>query len=108
MAISQKLITHYHELKQQAPDSILLMQVGAFMQVIDEDAKAVSDITGIQLQMAGNVNTPVIIGGFPKTALKKYIGQLVRAGHSIAVALQDENKQRHIEEIIRVKIESSS
>ncbi|RKZ40967.1 MAG: hypothetical protein DRQ49_06600 [Gammaproteobacteria bacterium] len=40
MAISQKLIIHYHELKQQAPDCILLMQVGAFMQVMNEDAKA--------------------------------------------------------------------
>jgi len=105
MALSQKLITHYHELKQQAPDCILLMQVGAFMQVMDEDAKAVSDITGIQLQMAGNVNTPVVVGGFPKSALNKYIGQLVRAGRSIAVALQDDNKQRHIGEIIRVQVE---
>jgi len=39
------------------------MQVGAFMQVMDADAKAVSDITGIQLQMAGNVNAPVVVGG---------------------------------------------
>ncbi|RKZ35636.1 MAG: hypothetical protein DRQ49_19105 [Gammaproteobacteria bacterium] len=38
--------------------------------------------------MAGNVNTPVILGGFPKIALNKYIGQLVRAGLSVAVALQ--------------------
>jgi len=42
MALSQKLIVHYHELKQQAPDCILLMQVGAFMPVMDEDAKTVS------------------------------------------------------------------
>jgi len=44
--------------------------------------------------MAGNINTPVILGGFPKIALNKYIGQLVRAGHSIAVALQDENSEK--------------
>ena len=95
MALSQKLITHYHELKHQAPDCILLMQVGAFMQVMDADAKVVSDTTGIQLQMAGNVNAPVVVGGFPKSALNKYIGQLARAGHSIAIALQDDDKQRH-------------
>ncbi|RKZ76449.1 MAG: hypothetical protein DRQ57_03700 [Gammaproteobacteria bacterium] len=42
------------------------------------------------------------------TSLKRemlYIGQLVRAGHSVAVALQDEDKQRHIEEIIRVQVQ---
>ncbi|GEM_PF-1786867 len=37
--------------------------------------------------------------------LNKYIGKLVRAGHSVAVALQDEDKQRHIEEIIRVQVQ---
>jgi DNA mismatch repair ATPase MutS len=45
------------------------------------------------------------IGGFPKSGLDKYIGKLVRAGHSVAVALQDEDKQRHIEEIIRVQVQ---
>ncbi len=55
--------------------------------------------------MAGDVNAPVIVGGFPKSGLDKYIGKLVRAGHSVAVALQDEDKQRHIEEIIRVQVQ---
>ncbi len=38
MVVSQKLITRYGELKQSVPDCLLLMQVGAFMQVMDEDA----------------------------------------------------------------------
>jgi DNA mismatch repair ATPase MutS len=105
MAISQKLITHYKELKRQAPDCLLLMQVGAFMQVMNEDAQSVSDVTGIKLQMAGDVNAPVITGGFPKSGINKYLGQLARAGHSVAIAWQDEDKQRHIEEIIRVQLE---
>jgi len=32
---------------------------------------------------------------FPNRPLNKYIGQLARAGHSIAIALPDDNKQRH-------------
>jgi hypothetical protein len=43
--------------------------------------------------------------GTRKSGLDKYIGKLVRAGHSVAVALQDEDKQRHIEEIIRVQVQ---
>jgi DNA mismatch repair ATPase MutS len=38
MVFSQKLITRYSELKTEVPDCILLMQVGAFMQVMDDDA----------------------------------------------------------------------
>jgi DNA mismatch repair ATPase MutS len=33
MVFSPKLIARYHELKQQEPDCILLMQVGSFLRV---------------------------------------------------------------------------
>jgi DNA mismatch repair protein MutS len=102
--LSQKLVNRYNELKRQAPDCILLMQVGVFMQVMNEDAQIVSDLTGLKLQTAGEVGAePVILGGFPQSGLNKYLIKLIRAGHSVAIALQDETKQRHIEEILRVQ-----
>ena len=52
MVFSKKLVARYRELKHKAADCILLMQVGAFMQVMDEDARAVSSVTGLKLQMA--------------------------------------------------------
>lgn len=102
MVFSQKLVTRYNKLKQEAPDCILLMQVGAFMQVMDDDARAVSEITGLKLQMFGDVDKPVVLGGFPKTGLDKYTGRLVRACHSVAIAFQDDQKERHITELIRI------
>jgi len=51
MVNSKKIIARYRELKQKAPDCILLVQVGAFMQVMDNDAKALSQLTGLKLQM---------------------------------------------------------
>jgi DNA mismatch repair ATPase MutS len=108
MTLSQKLIIRYSELKQQAPDCILLMQVGAFMQVMNDDAQTVSKVCHIKLQMAGEPEQPVVFGGFPKSALNKYVGQLVRASYSVAIAMQDDAKERHIEEIIRVQIEKPS
>jgi len=36
MILSRKLLTRYRELKQDVPDCLLLMQVGAFMQVLGE------------------------------------------------------------------------
>jgi hypothetical protein len=37
MILSQKLLTRYRDLKQDVPDCLLLMQVGTFMQVMDQD-----------------------------------------------------------------------
>ena len=38
MVYSEKLVKRYRELHQESLDCLLLMQVGAFMQVMDEDA----------------------------------------------------------------------
>ena len=103
MVYSPKLVKRYQELKETVPDCLLLMQVGVFMQVMDKDARAVSEVTGLKLRMAGEVDAPVVLGGFPKSGLDAYTGKLVRAGHSVAIALQNEQKERHIEEVIRIK-----
>ena len=79
MVNSKKIITRYRELKQEAPDCILLMQVGAFMQVMDKDAKTLSQLTGLKLQMAGEIGDPVVLGGFPKSGLNAYVGTMARA-----------------------------
>lgn len=103
MLYSAKLVERYRELRAATPGCLLLMQVGSFMQVQDEDARAVAALTGLKLQMVGEVDAPVVLGGFPQSGLDTYVGKLVRAGHSVAIALQDEQKERHIREIIRVR-----
>jgi DNA mismatch repair ATPase MutS len=79
------------------------MQVGAFMQVMDQDARRVSQVTSLKLQMAGEVDDPVVLGGFPRSGLDAYVGKLVRAGHSVAVAMQDGDTERRLAEVIRVR-----
>ena len=44
-----------------------------------------------------------LTGGFPVSGLDKYIARIVRQGYSIAIAMQDESKERHIKEIIKVQ-----
>ena len=51
MVFSQKLADQYRELKSAAADCLLLIQVGAFMQVMNEDARTVAKVTGLKLQM---------------------------------------------------------
>jgi DNA mismatch repair ATPase MutS len=103
MILSQKLLMRYRELKQDVADCLLLMQVGAFMQVMDQDARTVSQVTGLTLQMAGEVDDPVVMGGFPRSGLDASVGKLVRAGYSVAVAVQDGDKARRLAEVIRVR-----
>ena len=91
--ISDSLVQRYAELKHEAPGCVLLMQVGAFMKVLDDDARSMSEVTGLKLQMSGSVEQPVVLGGFPRSGLDTYVGKLVRAGHSVAIALQDNRKE---------------
>lgn len=46
MILSPKTVQRYRELKQQVSDCLLLMQVGAFMHVMDDDARAVAAVAG--------------------------------------------------------------
>ncbi|MBU3914430.1 hypothetical protein KKA14_02760 [bacterium] len=101
--ISQKLIDCFHELKKNATGCILLTQVGAFMQVMGNDVRKVSDLTGLKLKMAGDIDHLEVIGGFPKSGVDKYVGMLVRSGHSVAIADQDNQKNREIREMIKIK-----
>jgi len=102
MVYSEALAARYRELKQETGDCLLLMQVGVFMQVMGEDARAVASVTGLKLQAAGDADSPVVLGGFPKSGLDAYVGRLARAGHSVAIALQDELKNRRVTEVIRL------
>jgi DNA mismatch repair ATPase MutS len=79
MVYSEKLVKSYRALHQESLDCLLLMQVGAFMQVMDEDARAVATVTGLKLQMAGDVDAPVVLGGFPKSGLDAYVGKPKRS-----------------------------
>ncbi|MGK5090934.1 hypothetical protein WDW89_02830 [Deltaproteobacteria bacterium TL4] len=103
MMNSEKLVLQYEDLKTKEPDTILLMQVGAFMQLMNEDAKTLSQLTGLKLKMGGTPEKPYVTGGFPKSGLDAYIGKLLRAGQSVAIAFQDENKTRIVSEVIRLK-----
>lgn len=102
MVFSEKLSARYRVLKEESPDCLLLMQVGTFTQVMDDDAKQVSTLIGIKLKMAGNVDGPTVVGGFPRSGLDQYVGKRVRRGHSVAIAFQGEDKEWRITEVVRL------
>ena len=92
MIFSPKLVRRYRELKAEASDCLLLMQVGAFMDVMDKDARVVAEVTGLKLQMAGEVGDPVVLGGFPKSGLDAY-GLRMLGGN------EDDKKDRRLSSV---------
>ncbi|MBF0177723.1 MAG: hypothetical protein HQL63_12895 [Magnetococcales bacterium] len=103
MVFSSKLVERYRILKVEGGSSILLMQVGSFMQVMGDDARVLAEAAGLKLKMAGEVDAPVVVGGFPVSGLDAYVGKLVRNGHSVAIAMQrGEPKERFIVETISI------
>ncbi len=69
MITSKKLQSRYNTLKQQEPDCLLLMQVGIFMQVMNDDARAVSEVTGLKTRLRHES------GGFASTRAYIYVNE---------------------------------
>lgn len=86
----------YKKLKEKYPDDVLLYQVGIFYRIMLEDARRVAQVTGLKLMMQGAVSEVYEVCGFPKSGLDKYVGKLIRAGFSVAIADQIKNEDGQI------------
>uniref|UniRef100_UPI003FEEE2C7 hypothetical protein n=1 Tax=Candidatus Merdicola sp. TaxID=3085652 RepID=UPI003FEEE2C7 len=64
-----KLMKQYQELKKEDPDSIYIFQVGIFYNILNEDARIVSNKIGLKLT---NLSPEIIKCGFPIAKLDKY------------------------------------
>src|SRR5919206_3162957 len=84
------MLGRYAELKAQLPPgTILFYQVGTFFETFEEDAKTISRELSIRLtsrEAAGEGRVP--LAGVPAHALQEHLAELLRKGHSVAVAEQ--------------------
>src|SRR3954465_15217717 len=79
----------YLDLKQQHPDAILLYRLGDFYETFDDDATVVARDARITLTSRSfGRNGRVPMAGIPHHALNHYLGRLLGAGHTIAIAEQ--------------------
>ena len=67
--------------KEEYPNHLILMQVGAFYEAYEEEAVALSEIVQIKLYNRKNKRA----AGFPSNALEKYINLIESSGHQVAV-----------------------
>ncbi|MDQ4099014.1 MAG: DNA mismatch repair protein MutS, partial [Chloroflexota bacterium] len=79
----------YLDLKAAHPDAILLYRLGDFYETFDEDAKVAARDARITLTSRSfGRSGRVPMAGIPHHALNHYLGRLLRAGHTIAIAEQ--------------------
>ena len=95
---TSKIITHYRELKKEYPGHLIMMQVGDFFEVFDEDAERVSRILEIGLC---NNRYGTQMTGFPTRSIDLYLEKLVKAGLSAVIVEQDDSEMSKSNAIIR-------
>src|SRR3954469_5812789 len=79
----------YLDLKAQHPEAILLYRLGDFYETFDEDARVTARDARITLTSRSfGRSGRVPMAGIPHHALNHYLGRLLAAGHTIAIAEQ--------------------
>lgn len=64
-----KIYNSYFKLKKENSSTLFLFKSGIFYIFLDEDAKKISELTGLKLAM---YNEEIVKCGFPASALNKY------------------------------------
>lgn len=86
------LMTQFHKIKKEHPDTVLLFRVGDFFETFEDDAKTASRVLGITLTKRANGKAGhVPLAGFPHHSIDTYLPRLVKAGLRVAVCEQVEN-----------------
>ncbi|CAA9578358.1 MAG: DNA mismatch repair protein MutS [uncultured Thermomicrobiales bacterium] len=79
----------YLELKAQHPQAILLYRLGDFYETFDDDARVVARDARITLTTRSfGRSGRVPMAGIPHHALTHFLGRLLAAGHTVAIAEQ--------------------
>ena len=99
-----KLLKQYEDLKKKDSEKIYIFKVGIFYNILNEDARKVSNAIGLKLTDLG---PDIIKCGFPIAKLEKYT-QLLKSKHlnfEIISNLASSNQNTSYDQIIK-KIKS--
>jgi len=81
----------FDEIKSSHPDTILFFRMGDFYELFHDDAEIASEVLGLALTSRDKkADDPIRMAGFPWHALEDNIRGMLKAGHKVCVAEQEE------------------
>ncbi|HOS50793.1 MAG TPA: DNA mismatch repair protein MutS, partial [Bacillota bacterium] len=86
------MMEQYNELKTRHPDALLMVRLGDFYELFNEDAMTASKELGLYLtgrEIGSGNRMPMC--GVPHHAIDEYLPQLVKKGYKVAIAEQLED-----------------
>ena len=86
------MLRQFLEMKQQAPDALLLFRMGDFYETFFEDAEVAAEVLGLTLTARDKSgDNPIPMAGVPHHAVRGYVNRLIEAGFKVAIADQMED-----------------
>src|SRR3954469_25787517 len=86
------MMVQYRRLKEEAGDALLFYRMGAFFELLFDDAKGASANLDIALTKRGaDWGEPIPMCGVPVHAAESYLARLIKGGHRVAIAEQIES-----------------
>ncbi|CAM3819555.1 DNA mismatch repair protein MutS [Polaromonas hydrogenivorans] len=83
------MMTQYHAIKAEYPDTLVFYRMGDFYEVFYADAEKASSLLDITLTKRGqSAGEPVVMAGIPFHALEGYLAKLIKLGESVAICEQ--------------------
>ena len=87
----RSMMDQFHELKDANPGTILFFRMGDFYELFHEDAEVGSNVLGLTLTSRDkNAEKPIPMAGFPWHQLEENLRLMLRSGHKVTVAEQEE------------------
>ena len=87
----RSMMDQFHELKDANPGTILFFRMGDFYELFHEDAQVGSNVLGLALTSRDkNAEKPIPMAGFPWHQLEENLRLMLRSGHKVTVAEQEE------------------
>ena len=81
----------FHELKEENPGTVLFFRMGDFYELFHDDAEIGSEVMGLALTSRDkNAENPIPMAGFPWHQLEDNLRTMLRAGHKVTVAEQEQ------------------
>ena len=85
------MMDQYMDIKSENQDSVLFFRMGDFYEQFHEDAVVSSEVLGLALTSRDkNAENPIPMAGFPWHALEDNLRLMLKAGHKVCVAEQED------------------